>query len=112
GAAFLVAFAVLPAALRLPEWIFSVTAVFGLVGLIVQPMVGGMSWNNDLRSELTHLEAVRTWPVAAPRLVLAEILSPALLSFASAMFGAGVVLASVCGSRLRELLTGEPTRLH
>jgi len=112
GAAFLVAFAVLPAALRLPEWIFSVTAVFGLVVLIVQPMVGGMSWNNDLRSELTHLEAVRTWPVAAPRLVLAEILSPALLSFASAMFGAGVVLASVCGSRLRELLTGEPTRLH
>jgi len=112
GAVLLVALAVLPAVLRLPSGIFNVTAVFGLVVLIVQPMFGGMMWNNDLRAELSHLEAVRTWPVAAERFVLAEVLSPALLSFAGAMFGAGMVLASLGGSRLREMITGEPTTLH
>ena len=112
GAAFLVAVAVVPAALGLPDWIFSLPAMFGMVVLIVQPMVGGMAWNNDLRSELLHLESVRTWPVAAPRLLIAEVLSPALLSFAAAMFGAGMILASLCGSRLRQMLTGEPTTLH
>lgn len=112
GAAFLVAIAVLPAALRLPAFIFDVLALFGVVLLIVQPMVGGMAWNNDLRSELLHLESVRTWPVAAPRLLLAEVLSPALMSFAGAMFGAGVILASFFGSRLRQMLTGEASTLH
>jgi hypothetical protein len=71
-----------------------------------------MAWNNDLRSELLHLESVRTWPVAAPRLLLAEVLSPALMSFAGAMFGAGVILASFFGSRLRQMLTGEASTLH
>ena len=112
GAAFLVAVAVLPAALGLPDWIFSLPAMFAMVVLIVQPMVGGMAWNNDLRSELLHLESVRTWPVAATRLLIAEVLSPALLSFAASMFGAGMILASLCGSRLRQVLTGEPTSLH
>jgi hypothetical protein len=71
-----------------------------------------MTWNNDLRSELLHLESVRTWPVAAPRFLLAEVLSPALMSFACAMFGAGMVLASLCGVGLRRMLTGEPTQLQ
>jgi hypothetical protein len=71
-----------------------------------------MAWNNDLRSELLHLESVRTWPVAAQRLLLAEVLSPAVMSFAGAMFGAGIALASIFGSQLRQSLSGEPTSLQ
>jgi len=112
GVALLVAIAVVPAVLRFPDWIYGVFVTGGLVLLIVQPMFGGMMLNNDLRSEMMHLEAVRTWPVSTPRLLLAEILSPALLSFAGSMLGAGVVLASMCGSQLREIFTGQPTRLH
>jgi hypothetical protein len=70
-----------------------------------------MTWKNDLRTELAHIELVRTWPVPARRFVLAEVLSPAILSFASALFGAGVVLTSLFGSRLREALTGQQSEL-
>jgi hypothetical protein len=69
------------------------------------------SWNNDLRTELAHIELVRTWPVSARRFVLAEVISPALLSFAASAFGAGIVLTSLFGSRLREALTGHPSTL-
>jgi hypothetical protein len=110
--AVLLAIAVLPALLRAPDWTYGLTAGLGVMLLIVQPIFGGMGMNNDLRSEMAHLESVRTWPVAAPRLLLAEIASPALMSFAVAMFGAGIALASLCGSRFRQWLTGEATELH
>ena len=112
GAALLVGVAVVPAVLGLPDWAFGVPAGLGVSLFIFQPLLGGMAWNNDLRSELMHLELVRTWPLAAPRFVLAEVVSPALLSFSFAMFGAGVALASLVGSRLRHVLTGEATELH
>jgi len=111
GAALLVAVAVVPAALRFPDWIFSVLAVFGGVVMFVLPLVCGMTWNNDLRTELMHLELIRTWPVSARRFVLAEVVSPALMSFAGSMFGAGLVLTSLLGTRLRQELSGEPSQL-
>jgi len=109
--ALLIGIAVLPALFRLHDATYSVLAMFGAVLMIILPLFAGMTWNNDLRAELTHIEILRTWPVAARRFVLAEVLSPALLSFAAAAFGAGVVVASLFGSRLRHALTGQPTGL-
>jgi hypothetical protein len=111
GSALLLAIAVLPAILRLHDVVYGVLAVLGAVLMIILPLLAGMTWNNDLRTELAHIELVRTWPVSARGFVLAEVLSPAILSFASAVFGAGVLLTSLFGSRLREALTGERSEL-
>jgi len=111
GAALWIGIALLPALLRLHNVTYGVLAGFGAVSMIVLPLFAGMTWNNDLRTELAHIELVRTWPVPASRFVLAEVLSPAILSFAGATFGAGVVLTSLFGSRLREALTGERSNL-
>jgi hypothetical protein len=111
GAVVLLGIALLPAILRLHDVTYAVLATAGAVPMVVMPMLAGQSWNNDLRTELAHLELVRTWPVSASRFVLAEVLSPALLSFAASAFGAAVVLTSLFGSRLREALTGDPSRL-
>jgi hypothetical protein len=97
--------------LRLHDITYSVLAVFGAVQMIILPMLAGTTWNNDLRTELAHIELVRTWPVSARGFVLAEVLSPAILSFAGAAFGAGVVLTSLFGSRLCEALTGQRSEL-
>jgi len=112
GASLCVAIAVLPAALRLHDATYGVLAALGVFLMIFMPLVGGMAWNNDLRAELAHLELVRTWPVSAQRFVLAEVVSPALISFAASAFGAGLVLTSLFGSRLRQALTGQPTELE
>jgi len=74
-------------------------------------LFAGMSWNNDLRADLPHIEMVRTWPVSARQFVLAQVVSPALLSFAASVFGAGVALACLLGSRLGEALTGQRSEL-
>ena len=111
GAALLVALAVLPALLHLPDPIYGLLAAFGGTLTFLLPLLGGMSWNNDLRSELAHIELVKTWPLPAQGFVLAEVVSPALISLAGATFGAGMVLAGLFGSRLRQALTGAPTGL-
>jgi hypothetical protein len=111
ASALLIGIALLPSLLRLSDVIYAVLAAVGGVSMITQPLFAGMTWNNDLRSELAHIDLVRTWPVPAQRFVLAEVLSPAILSFASAAFGAGVVLTSLFGSRLREAVTGQRSTL-
>ena len=111
GAALWIGIALLPALFRLHDITYGVLAGFGAVSMVVLPLLAGMTWNNDLRTELAHIELVRTWPVSASRFVLAEVLSPAILSFGGATFGAGVVLTSLFGSRLRETLTGQRTEL-
>jgi hypothetical protein len=111
GSAVLLGVALLPALLRLHDITYGVLAVVGAFQMIVLPALAGMTWNNDLRTELAHIELVRTWPVSARRFVLAEVLSPALLSFVASAFGAGVVLTSLFGSRLREALTGQRSEL-
>jgi hypothetical protein len=111
GAALWVGIALLPAILRLHDITYAVLAALGAVPMIIFPLLAGTTWNNDLRTELAHIELVRTWPVSARRFVLAEVLSPALLSFVVSAFGAGVVLTSLFGSRLREALTGQRSEL-
>jgi len=111
GSALCIGIAVLPALLKLPDVTYSVLAALGAVPMFALPLLSGMTWNNDLRTELPHIDLVRTWPVSAPRFVLAEVLSPAILSFAGTVLGAGVVLTSLFGSRLREALTGQRSHL-
>ncbi len=109
GTALLALIALLPAVLRWGDATYAVLAVAGACLMIIPPLVGGMAWNNDLRTDVAHLELIRTWPLSAQRFVLAEVVSPALISFASATFGAGLILSSVLGSRLRQALTGDAT---
>jgi ABC-2 type transport system permease protein len=111
AAALLVSAAVLPAILRLPALTYGLLAAFGGVLTVLLPLLGGMVWNNDLRGELGHIELVRTWPVSAQAFMLAEVVAPALLSLFGSTFGAGLVLTSLFGSRLRQALTGEPAAL-
>jgi hypothetical protein len=111
GLAVWVAIAVLPGMLPFHAVLYSILALFGVVPMFLQPLLAGMTWHNDLRSDLPHIEMVRTWPVSAQRFVLAEVLSPAILSFGSAIMGGGVALASLFGSRLHESFSSEPSTL-
>jgi hypothetical protein len=111
GSALLIGIALLPSLLPIHDVAYGVLAMIGAVPMIILPLLAGMTWNNDLRTELAHIDLVRTWPVSARRFVLGEVLSPAILSFAGAAFGAGVVLTSLFGSRLRETLTGQRSKL-
>jgi hypothetical protein len=95
GTVVLVGIAVLPALWSFHVATYGLLASLGLVPMIMLPLLAGMTWNNDLRTELAYIELVRTWPVSARQFVLAEVLSPAIFSFASAVFGAGVVLISL-----------------
>ena len=80
--------------------IYDSIALFGLVTAATAPLFGGASWRNDLRTELTHLELVRTWPVAPFRFVLAEVASSAFLSTFVGLLGLGVALAGHLGARI------------
>ena len=72
-----------------------------------------MAWNNDLRTELAHVESVRTWPVAPARFMLAEVVSPAIMTFAGSTFGAGIAPGQLFRHPpARTLFTGEPTDMH
>jgi len=75
-------------------------ALTGLIAAAAAPLFAGMSWYNDFRTELPHLEFVRAWPVAPFRFVLAEVVSPALLSTLLGMFGLGVALVGFLGAEI------------
>ena len=85
---------------RIPPAIYDILVGFGLIAAITAPIFGGMSWTNDLRTELTHLELVRTWPVAPFRFVLAEVASSALLSTLVGLLGLGIALAGTFGAQI------------
>lgn len=106
----LLALAVLPALLHVHPAVYAVLASFGGFSAIFLPLGAGMLWNNDLRSELGHLELVRPWPVSARRFLLSEVVASALPSLVGSVFGAGMVLAALSGSRLTQALTGETAR--
>ncbi len=59
-----------------------------------------LSVRADLRLDLTRLELVRTWPVAAGRLVLADVLVPAGVGWMAAAAAAGVMTAVDLALRL------------
>ncbi|HEX4826253.1 MAG TPA: putative ABC exporter domain-containing protein [Candidatus Polarisedimenticolaceae bacterium] len=90
--------------------IYGVLAGAGLFTAATAPVFGGMSWTNDLRTELQHLELVRTWPVAPFRFVLAEVVSSASLSTLVGMFGLGVALAGTFGAQI-SAANGVPLRI-
>jgi hypothetical protein len=109
--ALLVLLAVVPALLGLDEVIYGITIVLGLISSAAIPMLGGTSWKNDLRSELAHIELVRTWPVPARRFVTAQVASPALLAFLTSCACLGLALSGFLGSRFRAALLDVPSRI-
>jgi hypothetical protein len=102
--ALLVVVAVLPGLMGWHEVVYGVLAMGGAITALIFAFTSGMNWQNDLRSEISRLEYARTWPVSAERLVLAEVLSPALLSFLFATFGLGLSFAGIAGSHFRAAL--------
>lgn len=103
--------AVLPAVAGAPTWVFVTLAVMGVIAALMGPLLFGLASRNDLRTDLLQLDAVRTWPVGPTRLMLAEILSPALLGTALWVLGAAIYLAAMCGVGLAGLLQDRPVRV-
>ena len=103
--------AVVAAAAGLPGFVFAVMSIVGLAMMGFMPVMVGMAWNNDLRTELSRIELVRTWPVTSYRFVLAEVLTPALASLFVAMVGAGLALSGYLGAQLAQMLSGKDARI-
>ena len=98
--ALLVGFVVLSALVPVLVGIHITIVIMGLVTAGAAPLFAGMSFHNDLRTELAHLELVRTWPVPASRFVWAQVASPALLSTLVGLAGLGLALAGYLGAEL------------
>ncbi|HEX3527332.1 MAG TPA: putative ABC exporter domain-containing protein [Thermoanaerobaculia bacterium] len=80
-----------------------VSAVFLVTGLSLMigiPLLAGMILRNDLRNDLLYVEVLRTWPLAGRRLVLAEILAPAVNVFFILLTGCVLLTAAVAGDAL------------
>jgi hypothetical protein len=99
-AVLLVTLVVLAWILPIYPAIYGAIAIAGLVAAGTAPLFAGMSWQNDLRTELSHLELVRTWPVPPVRFVLAEVASPALLSTLVGLSGLGIAFAGYVGQQI------------
>ena len=94
--------AIVGVALIIPVYpaIYGTLVLFGLVAAGSAPLFGGMSWHNDFRTELTHLEMVRTWPVDSVRFALAEVASSAIPNALVGMAGLGIALAGAFGAQI------------
>ncbi|MDX1389814.1 MAG: hypothetical protein R3344_11530, partial [Acidobacteriota bacterium] len=80
--------------------------LFGFIFAVAFPLLSVLSIRNDIRTELGHIDLVRTWPVNGGRFVLAQVLSPAVYGAAGGIFGLFVMLASLGGARLRTAVVG------
>ena len=80
--------------LPLPEWMYGVFLVTGLVLFFFFPMFASNGYRNDFRTDLTNLELVRSWPTASWRLFIAEIGGPAVQIGLYCALGAGITLVS------------------
>ncbi len=80
--------------LPVPEWLYGVFLVTGLVLFFFFPMFAGNGYRNDFRTDLTNIELVRSWPTAPWRMFLAEIGGPAVQIGLYSALGAGITLAS------------------
>jgi hypothetical protein len=80
---------------------FGAGAMLGIGGLVLMawmPLLSGSLWRNDMRTDLLHVDQLRTWPISAWRLVLAEVAAPAWQATLVGMFGAGLVAASLAAT--------------
>ncbi len=80
--------------------------LFGFIFAIAFPLLSVLSIRNDMRTELGHIDLVRTWPVKGTRFVLAQVLSPTVYGAAGGIFGLFVMLAALIGARLRTAVRG------
>lgn len=74
--------------------------VTGIALICVIPLVAGLLLRNDLRNDLLYADVLRTWPIAGPRLVLAEVLAPAINVFQVMLLGCGLTIAGALGDAL------------
>ncbi len=74
--------------------------VTGSSMLLGYPLLAGMILRNDLRNDLLHVEVLRTWPLAGRRLVLAEILAPAVNVFFLLLTGCVLLTSAVAGEAM------------
>jgi hypothetical protein len=101
--------ALAPAAVDAHEAVLAIAALIGGVLATMLPLILTLSLKNDFRSDLGHLDLVRTWPVVPHRLAANEILAPAVVASAAGCLGAGLYLAAMIGARLRFALHGRET---
>jgi hypothetical protein len=78
----------------------AILTVGGLALLCGIPLMAGLLLRNDLRTDLLHADVLRTWPLKGERLVLAEILAPAVNVLLLLLVGCGLLLASLLGGAL------------
>ena len=78
----------------------AVLTVGGVSLLCGIPLIAGLMLRNDLRTDLLHTDVLRTWPIKGERLVLAEMLAPALNVLLLLLVGCGLVLAAALGEAL------------
>ena len=80
--------------LPVPDWMYAVFLVTGLVLFFFFPMFAGSGYRNDFRTDLTNLELVRSWPTASWRLFVAEIGGPAVQIGLYSALGCGITLVT------------------
>lgn len=73
--------------------VVGIEAILGLVLFVAAPFLTGMILRQDLRHDLLHIEALRTWPITGRRLVLAEVAAPVLT--ATVIAACGLCLAAL-----------------
>ena len=109
GALLVIAIVVLLAALGAPGFVFNLLGGIGAWGVLFGPWIASLGFRNDIRTELQHLDVVRTWPVAPTRFVLAQAVAPAVLGTLIAVGGMLVIGAAHIGGRLAEAYHGGTT---
>ena len=102
----LLAFIVIPLVLRSTAMLSGLGLLVGFIMTIAFPLISSMSLRIDMRTELGHIDLVRTWPVTGMRFVLGQVLSPAVIGAAGGIFGMSLMLAALTGSRLKTVLRG------
>jgi len=105
----LLAVALLPAALDPPGFVLAIASGAGWVTALFVPLFMALGLRNDFRSDLAHLDMLRTWPVDERRLSAAEILGPAVVATATGCFGSALFIAALVGARLQGALHGAPS---
>jgi hypothetical protein len=98
--------ALLPAVLDPPGFVLAIVGAFGWIFALFLPLFLSLGLRNDFRSDLAHLDLVRTWPVEERGLSAAEILGPAVVATAAGCFGGALFIAALVGAHLQAAFHG------